>query len=256
MRIVLQPAFVLHQRPYRDSSLLLEALSRDYGRMGLVAKGVRRCRSRRRGLLQPFFPLLLSWSGNGELVNLTAVEEVDAPVLLPRERLLTGLYVNELLLRLLQRYEPFPELFVSYQRVLRALAVGDNEEQALRLFEKRLLAELGYGLILDVDTVTNTPIRLDRTYHYVLDRGPVPARRAQSGIEISGASLLALRFETLDNPAFLREIKRLTRAAINVHLQGRPLRTRQWLLAERRRQRNRHLTTGSTENPGINETWG
>jgi DNA repair protein RecO (recombination protein O) len=231
MRIVLQPAFVLHRRPYRNTSLLLEALTPEQGRLGLVARGVRTARSRLKGLLQPFQRLLLSASGRGDLLGLTDAEEAGTPLLLPPSRWLSGLYVNELLLRLLQRQDPHPGVFVAYQTVLEALADTGNEEAALRLFEKRLLAGIGYGLALDAEIHTGAPIVPEGAYCYVLDQGPCPAGRSATGIPIAGKSLLALQQETLSDPDVLKEAKRLTRAAISVHLQGRPLKTRELLVA-------------------------
>lgn len=244
MRIALQPAFILHRHAYRNTSLLLEVLSRDHGRVGLVARGVRVPRSRWQGLLQPFLPLLLSWSGRGDLMNLNSAEEAGMAIAVPGERLFSGLYVNELLLRLVPRHDPHPGLFGHYRQVLEALAVSGEvdspvrivEERALRIFEKRLLAELGYGLQLDREALAGNPIAPDAVYHYVLEQGPVAGERTQTGIPISGRSLLAFHREELDDPAVLREVKRLTRAALGVYLEGRPLRTRELLLAEYRRR--------------------
>ena len=235
MQIVLQPAFVLHRRPYRDTSLLLEALTPEQGRLGLVARGVRSRRSRWQGLLQPFQPLLLSGAGKGELLTLTAVEEAGRPLPPPPARWLSGLYVNELLLRLLPRHDPHPGLFAAYQAVLEALTGPVAEEVALRIFEKRLLAELGYGLLLDAEADSGAPIVAERVYRYVLEQGPCSVTRTAGGILISGKSLLALRQENLADAGVLREAKRLTRAALGVYLQGRPLQTRKLLAALRRR---------------------
>ena len=235
MQIVLQPAFVLHHRPYRDTSLLLEAWTPEQGRLGLVARGVRTRRSRWQGLLQPFQPLLLSGSGKGELLTLTTAEEAGWPLPPPPTRWLSGLYVNELLLRLLPRHDPHPGLFAAYQTVLEALAGSSTEEAALRIFEKRLLAELGYGLLLDIDADSGAPIAAERVYRYVLEQGPCSLARTAGGILISGKSLLALRQENLADAGVLREAKRLTRAALGVYLQGRPLQTRELLAALQRR---------------------
>lgn len=248
MRIVLQPAFVLHRRAYRNTSLLLEILSRDYGRVGLIARGVRAPRSRWRGLLQPFVPLLLSWSGNGELMNLNGAEDCGRAIPVPNQRVFSGLYVNELLLRLLPRHDPQTGLFEPYRQVLEALAgTGEVdsqtrlvEERVLRIFEKRLLAELGYGLQLDREALAGESIFPDTIYHYVLERGPIAGESTEAGIAISGRSLLALRHETLDDPAVLREVKQLTRAALQMQLGERPLRTRELLLADYRRRRGVH----------------
>jgi DNA repair protein RecO (recombination protein O) len=231
----MQSAVVLHRRLYRDTSLLLEVFTRDYGRVGLVARGARRHRSRLKGALQPFNPLLLSWVGRGELMTLTGAEETGLPLRLPPARLLSGLYLNELLLLMLPRLDPFPDLFLGYLGTLRKLVSGAAEEPALRIFEKRLLADLGYGLVLDVEVLTNVPIESHKRYRYALDSGPMMAERAQTGLEMWGKSLLALGAESLEDPATLKEVKRLTRAAIEKQLQGRPLKTRELWLAKRRR---------------------
>ncbi len=227
MRVLLQPAFVLHRRPYRNTSLLLDVLSRDYGRLGLVARGAAAPRSRLKGLLQAFSPLLLSWAGDGELATLSSGEEAGRPVALWHHRALAGLYVNELLVRLLPRRDALPALFDAYAALLAELATGANEEPALRYFEKRLLEELGYGLSLDREACTGQPIVAEADYRYVLDRGPLPAADHQPGIPISGQGLLALRDEHLTDPLVLREVKRLTRAALAAQLQGRALKTRE-----------------------------
>lgn len=236
MRVVLQPAFVLHRRPYRNTSLLLEVLSRDHGRVALVARGVRAPRSRLKGLLQPFVPLLLSWSGRSELMTLSTAEEEGNPIPLPAARLLSGLYVNELLVRLLQPYDPYPGLFEPYSQALEGLAGMASVEEVLRVFEKRLLAELGYGLRLDTEALSGAPIVPEAAYCYVLAQGPVAMAQARAGIAISGKGLLALRHEVFNDLTVLPEIKRLTRAAIGVHLQGRPLKTRELLAARYRRR--------------------
>lgn len=233
MRVSLQPAFILHRRPYLNSSLLLEALSREYGRSGLVARGAMSARSRLKGLLQPFAPLLLSWSGAGELATLTAAEEAGRPAPLPADRVLAGLYANELLVRLLPRHDPQPGSFRAYETLLGELVAATGAEPPLRRFEKALLQELGYGLSLDREAVGGGPIIAEQRYRYVLDRGPLLATQAETGVPISGRSLLALRDGIPDDPAVLKEIKRLTRAALAQQLGGRVLKTRELYRARR-----------------------
>lgn len=227
-RVTLQPGYVLHPRPYRDTSLLLEALSPVHGRVGLVAKGVRSPRSRMRGLLQPFRPLLLSWSGAGDLATLVGAEPNGPMLDLAGAGLLSGFYVNELLVRLLQRHDPHADLYQAYEAVLAALQERGGEEPALRIFEKRLLQELGYGLILDREARSGRPLEAQRLYRYRLDQGPLPEDEGDTqDPAIHGSSLLALARETLPpDPAGRQEAKRLMRAAIARQLGDRPLKSR------------------------------
>lgn len=235
MRVLLQPVFVLHRRPYRNTSLLLEVLSREQGRLGLVARGAVAPRSRLKGLLQAFVPLLLSWSGEGDLATLTGAEEEKQPAPLPPGRVLAGLYVNELLMRLLPRLDPQPGLFDAYAVLLAELATLADEEPPLRRFEKRLLEELGYGLSLEYEAISGQPIVAEAHYHYVLDQGPLIADHVRTGVPITGRGLLALRDGRLSDPAVLQEVKRLTRAALAAQLQGRALKTRELYRARRAR---------------------
>lgn len=226
-RVSLQPAYVLHQYAYRDSSLLVELFSRDFGRVGLVCRGVRNGRSRSRGLMQPFNRLLVSWQARGELATQTAVEMDVVVAGLNGDALFSGFYVNELLLRLLQRQDPHPGLFLEYEHVLRQLANGEAQ-RSLRLFEKNLLDELGYGLLLDSDADTGETLVPDRQYVYRLEQGPVAATTTgRDGLVLSGHSLLSLERDELHDAESLRDAKRLTQAALSLYLGNRPLKTRE-----------------------------
>ncbi len=247
MRVQQQPGFILHQHPYSETSLLLETFTSEHGRMGLLAKGARRPGNRARGYLKPFQPLVLGWSGRGELPVLTSAEPQEPAQELYGEALYCGFYINELLVRLLHRHDPHPGLYDAYRACLAALYPGTTNsatapgvalppasmqsEAVLRLFEKRLLAEIGFGLVLDRDIGDNSPIAADTVYDYVPDHGPVrinPERYARGqGIRVHGASLLALARETLDDPAALRDAKALMRAALARHLGDKPLRSRE-----------------------------
>lgn len=227
-RVALQPGHVLHQRPYRDSSLLVEAFSADFGRVGLVARGARGPHSRMRGLLQPFRPLLISWTGGGDLGTLIGVE-ADGPMrVLTGVGLLSGFYVNELLVRLTARHDPHPQLYQAYAQTLVALERPGREEPSLRIFEKRLLQELGYGLLLDREASSGAALGPDRLYRYRLEQGPVPAEEGTSADPaIHGRNLLALAHEEASFDAEgLRETKGLMRAAIARQLGDRPLKSR------------------------------
>lgn len=211
----LEPAHLLAVRPYRDSSLLIEAFTRNHGRVGLVARGARSARSRLRGMLQPFVPLLLSWGESGELGTLVAAEARAAPVALAGERIFFGWYVNELLLRLLQRQDPHPALYALYEAILPSLGGSDAEaESALRLFEKRLLAETGYGLQFPAAIDPAQTYRLDAEYGFSV---------AADGY--SGASVLALRDERFDDAPARADVRRLLREAVRRQLGGRELET-------------------------------
>lgn len=226
-RVELARAFVLHRRPYRESSVLVEAFSADHGRVGLVARGARRPHSRLRGVLQPFRPVLLSWSGRGELATLTAAEPEGAVRTLAGRGLASGFYLNELLLRLLLRHDPHPELFEIYATVLRRLAASDAHEPLLRVFEKHLLAAIGYGLVLDREAGGGRGIDAATLYRYHSEQGPIAGPGGDGpGVPVHGRTLIALDREELDDPDMLREAKRLMRDVLAVYLGPRPLASR------------------------------
>lgn len=231
MRVHQQSGFVLHQRDYSETSLLLEVFTANHGRIGLIAKGARRSSSRLRGVLKPFQRLLIGWSGKGELAVLTAAE-ADGPGCSPEgPALYCGFYMNEVLLRLLHRHDPHSSLFDAYQTALQQLRVDASNEAVLRVFEKNLLRELGYGLVLDQDIEDRTPIDNQAMYDYILDRGPVrlaypELNRPAEGVPIRGSSLLALEQESWSDPGALRDAKALMRAALARHLGDRPIHSR------------------------------
>ncbi len=231
-RIQLVSAYLLHQRPYRETSALLEVFTASHGRVGLVARGLRSPRSRQRGELQLFRALRLSWHARGELGTLTAVE-ADGPLSNFRGTVLySGFYMNELLLRLLARHDPHPGIYAIYQTSMRNFALGLAIEPVLRVFEKKLLQELGYGLLLDRDCVTGDPVRPQLYYDYHLESGPViTSGEATQGFVFKGSSLLALATETMITPEALHDAKRLTRAALNLYLGDKPLRSRELFTA-------------------------
>ncbi len=232
--VELEPAYLLHRRPYRETSLLLEALTREQGRVGLVARGGRGPHSRRRALLQPFQPLLLSWSGRGELGTLRTAEPAGPSFALTGDALFAGFYANELLLRCLQRQDPSPEIFDDYPRLLAGLAEG-RIEASLRGFEKRLLEALGYGLLLTHD-VSGAPLDPDGHYRYELEQGPVSVTADAAGnLVFRGASLLALAGEHLPDAEALADAKRLLRACLALYLGDRPMKTREVLADMRAR---------------------
>ena len=233
MRVQSQPAYLLHARPFRETSLIIEVFSRDYGRCGLLARGVRNPKSRKRALVMPFQPLLLNWSGKGELPLLTAIETTgEARELMSTQRF-AAYYLNELLLRLLPRYDAHEVLFESYRSILDELYRRAPVQQALRRFEKRFLSETGYGLILDHEAGTSNPIRADQMYLYIPEHGPVRMQpgnnrrdNRREGLPVRGRSLIDFYHERFENRGSLKECRRLARYLLDRQLSGKPIHSR------------------------------
>ncbi|NQX89762.1 MAG: DNA repair protein RecO [Halioglobus sp.] len=235
MRVQLQPAYVIHRRPYRDSSALLDVFTAEYGRVGLIARGVRRG-SRSAGkaaLLQPFRPLLLSFSGRAELKTLMAIEPANALSPLRGSRLFSGLYMNELLIRLLHRDDPYPGLFAAYGMTLTALGGFAPVDPLLRRFELDLLENLGYRLVLDTDSGSGKLVRADARYRYEPGRGLIACDGPAVGTVFAGSDLLAMARGDFAGAVRL-PARRLLRAALAVHLGDMPLRSRELFSSARR----------------------
>ena len=221
----------MSRKPYRETSLLIEILSRNHGKVALVAKGAQRKRVKWAGLLQPFNLLSLSWTGRSDLQTLTGVEWLGPVLRLDATRLYCGLYLNELVSRFLHRHDPHPRLFSSYAESLQALAAAANIERTLRLFETTLLNEVGYGLQLEYEAEGGQNIEPDKRYAYLPEQGPVEA--ARSNDTVSGATLIGLRQKNLEHDDVLSEAKRLLRQVIAHHLGGKPLQSRALFTSKR-----------------------
>ena len=224
MRFSLEPAYILHSRLYRESSLLLEALSREHGRVGLVARGARSVKSRWKNMLQPFRPLLLNWTQRGELGTLTGADQVASPPALAGESLFCGLYANELMVRFLYRSDPHPGLFDIYQHLLTQLAAENKTQPLLRVFEKQLLQAAGFGMQLDHESGSDRVISADAWYVYKSELGPVRCDHGQEqdAALVSGSALLALKSGQIEDH-HLKELKQLMRRLIRNHLGGKPI---------------------------------
>ncbi len=231
-RVEMEAAYLLHSHPYRESSRIVEVFSQQHGRVGLVANGARRPKSRWRTALRPFQPLRVSWSGRGSLCTLR-IAEPSAPAFdIGGLTLMSAYYLNELLLALVQRGDAHPDLFAHYGAALAALASRDDAEAVLRRFEVSLLAEIGYGLVVDGDIVTRQPLQAERRYEYAIERGPVPVDSDSAGdLVFSGADLMAIGRGEFTGRRQLRNAKRLLRPLLNRALGGRTLRTREVLTA-------------------------
>ena len=228
MRIKGEPGFILHRRPFSESSLLLDIFSRRYGRITAIAKGARRQKSQYRGMIRPFALTTLGWSGKGEVKTLTQCEWAGPDFGLRGPNLFCGYYLSELLIKFLQRYDPHERLFDQYLKSLVHLGVDGESQSTLRLFEKVLLRETGYGLRLDRDHDTGQPIKPNSSYHYRPGLGAfVNQGNEAGGVVIRGSSLIALREELHFDAMILRELKQLHRVIFQSLLDGRSLVTRQ-----------------------------
>lgn len=231
-RIESQPAYILHTRNYRDTSLIVEFLTADYGRVSGVIKGVRstaKSARQKRSLSQPFIPLLLSWSGNSDLKTIIHLESRAAALPLQGQRLFSGLYTNELLTRLLQPYDVNPELFTLYEWVLRSLTKAPLIDVVLRHFELQLLEYLGYGIDFTVDVGTLEAITADNVYQFDEGRGFTVEMDNSAANKVplfSGEALLAIAQGNYTEVA-RRAAKQICRRALAVQLGPKPLKSRE-----------------------------
>ena len=234
MRVNSEQAFVLHTRAYRETSQLVDIFSRHHGRLRLVAKGSRGGSSKKTAkALMPFTAYLTSWSGKGELKNLLSAEAISVNPLLRGERLYSGFYLNELLIRLLAEHDPHEELFDHYQQAIEQLVEGGCLETLLRQFEARLLEEIGYGLVIEADAETGEQLRADAWYWYDPEQGLAerlpPAASQHKSAWFCGRHLQAIAENDLTKKEFRRDAKRLLRLALKPHLGDKPLQSRELL---------------------------
>ena len=226
-RIDGQRGYVLHTRPYSESSLIVDIFSRGHGRLPLLARGARRPRSALRGTLLAFQPLELGWFGGGEVKTLAKAEWLGGVPLLQGKSLLVGYYLNELLLRLLPREDPHDRLFDAYEAAVSALASQGADAAALRRFEVALLRELGYGLSFEREADTGEAIVAGRQYAYIVERGPVAVPTADDGSpRVSGQTLLDMAQNRYEDARTLAESKLLMRRLLAHYLGERPLQSR------------------------------
>jgi len=250
-RVLLQPAYVLHRRSYRESSFLVELFTKEHGRFTVVANGVRKSRSPTQGLLQPFVPLLVSLAGKGELLSLFHVEINGAINLLRGESLFAGFYLNELLMCLLQKWDTHPGLYAAYENAVSLLQTDVLEQKILRSFEKYLLEELGYGLLPKSEISLHNTFSPDKYYRFIPEHGFVlcepPDRYEMGAIApsawastrmvaaskpisltniFSGKSLIAIAKEDWQDNESLLDAKRLMRFVLASLLGARPIYSR------------------------------
>lgn len=229
MQTEAEPAFVLHSRPYRETSLLVDLFSRHYGRFRAVARGARGTKKGTK-VLNPYTPMLISWSGKTDLKTLGNVEQSGAPLLLTGDSLYCGFYLNELLIRLLAENDPHEKLFDTYFNVLTKLAGQEPVEPSLRMFEFSLLEEMGYALVLDTDAESGESIIAGREYWFEPTMGFTLKQdiRASSNAPnwFQGDELLAMGAGDYKARATAVAAKRLIRLALQPHIGDKPLLSR------------------------------
>lgn len=233
MRVQSQAAFLLHARPFRETSLIIEVFTRQYGRVGLLARGVRNPKSRKRALLLPFQPLLIGWSGKGELPLLTGLDATGAARELISEQRYAAFYLNELLLKLLHRYDAHESLYDYYSEVLDELFRFIPIQSVLRRFEKKLLSLSGYGLILHHEAGSSRAIEPDRCYQYLPEQGPMAVSdrvggysSAATSLKIKGKSLLDFHHDIFDDKQSLKECRQLVHFLVEHQLSGKAMHSR------------------------------
>lgn len=229
-RVQQQPAFILHRRPFRDTSQILDVLTRDYGKIAVVARGSRGSKSKLAGILRPFLPLRVSWVAKSDLGTLTGAEAAGAPAGLRSDALFSAYYVNELILNFLHRHDPQPEIYELYARVVPTLGGFDDVAATLREFELELLGLLGYAVSLDHEAGSQNDIDPICNYDYRVEQGPVPVERSDGPLVFRGSTLLSIAAKQFDDPNVLRAANRLLRDVVSYHLGGKELQTRKVLL--------------------------
>ena len=229
MRVNTQAAYILHKRAYRETSQIIEVFTRDYGRLSLMSRGSRAAKSKTSGLLQLFQPLVISWQGRGELPFLNSVEMAKCkPPSLKAKSLLSAMYINELLVYLLHKNDVHENVFDRYHELLFTLQQSQKLEPVLRVFEKELLASLGFGMNLECDADTGVPLDKATQYAYHFEHGPVASSTGQSlnCPVLSGESLINFNRGVLDNPQQCTEVKMLMRYVLSQHLGSKKLNSR------------------------------
>jgi len=229
-RVQQQAAYLLHHRPFRDTSLLLDIFSRDHGKLALVARGARTQKSRLKAVLRPFMPLSLSWVAKSDLGTLTGAELDGRPLTLGGDSLMSGYYLNELLMHFLHRHDAQPEVFAAYAETVVRLAASADPAPALRVFELELLKLLGYAVSFGQDAISHEEIRADAHYEYRAEQGPVRVNRSSGQMVFSGTELIGIREHRFEEVDSLRAASRLLRELIAFHLGGKELKSRKVLV--------------------------
>lgn len=230
MRVESEPGFILHTIPYRETSLLVDIFTLNHGRLRCVAKGFRK--PNKKGIAKTLFPYTehhFNWQGRGELKTLIQADPIQAPVFLMQESLFVGLYINELLYKLLHQNDPHQSLYEFYRQLMMQLSTSEILQPVLRRFEMLLLEELGYGLVLDAEAETGQAVSSEHLYYYIPDQGLklIQDQTADNLHALSGADIMALCQGEFEQQSVLRAAKKLTRQVIDFYLDGKELNSRE-----------------------------
>ena len=225
---------MLHRRPYRETSLMVDLFTLNAGRITVIARGANAAKSPLKAQLQPFQPLVLDWTGRGDLKTLTQTDVRPGPSLTRTLSLYSGLYVNELLQRTLPLADPNPRLFAAYIDLLESLAQASDVEPVLRRFEKAFAGELGYSFAWDQTTDTGEPVVADQQYYYDPEQGILARPSENARLRgLHGRTLQALAAGDLESVECRRLAKRVTRVLVDFLLQGRELNSRRLFSSQR-----------------------
>ena len=224
-----QPVYVLHTYPFKETSLVVELFSKEFGRIAAVAKGARRPHSAMRGMLQSFQLLDGAWSGKNELKTLYSLDWSAGLTLLKGESLMCGFYMNELLLRLLPREDAHEGLFEYYVATLQTLATEADFASTLRRFELKLLQEMGYAVPLQIDE-NDAAIAANKTYRYEAEYGACDLNATKNGVQLSGKTMLDMARDDYADVTTQNQSKQLMRYLLAHYLGDKPLHTRQLLI--------------------------
>lgn len=232
--IEMQPAYLLHSRPFRDTSLILDFLTPEYGRLSAISRGGRGAGSKSKSLLQPFTPVHISLAGKSELKTLKSIDLRDAPIALSGEKLFSGLYMNEIIVRLFQSHEADPDFFIQYELALLRLVSEESPEPVLRHFELFLLDALGYGIDFSAEAHSHDPITTEHWYYFQEESGFVRVQDLNllkgdmhsRGSIFHGRELLNIHERDFKEAETRKTAKAVIRGILNSHLGSTPLRSR------------------------------
>ncbi|HJL80003.1 MAG: DNA repair protein RecO [Gammaproteobacteria bacterium] len=222
-----EPVFIIHQRPYSETSQILNLFSKNYGRVDVIAKGSKRPKSKFRSFIQPFMPLSASWSGRSQLKTLRNIEAVEHhQSLVHSDHFLSALYMNELILHFLSNADPYPGLFEIYHEALRQFNLSDEHEPLLRMFEIKLLEEIGYAINFQTEALSSKTININEYYRYEPEQGFHLLPSDSQIKKYSGGQIKSIQKMDFSESDTLLAAKKLTRETIHFHLDGKELMTK------------------------------